>query len=134
MNDQWGGGERGEVGKRRLWIGIGVILVAALLITALPNGASFAVLVGNALQAVFLVVIGVAMARLYRTQGEWLGSLSDRDRGVVYGAIALGLLAIVATARFKTLWNGGIVLVLVILAACAFAVYEVWRRSQRWVV
>lgn len=120
--------------RRRLWIGIGVILVVAFLITALPSGDSIAVLVGNALQAVFLVVIAVALARFYRTQGDWLDSLSDRDRVIVYGALSVALLAIVATARFKSLWDGGVVLVIVILALCAAAIYSVWRRSQQWTV
>jgi hypothetical protein len=120
--------------KRRLWIGIGLILVVAFLIVALPNGGSVTALVNNTLQAVFLVLIGIALARAYRTQGEWLSSLSDRDRGIVYGALAVGTLAIVATARFKSLWNGGIVLVVLILAACAGAIYWVWRESRRWVI
>jgi hypothetical protein len=44
------------------------------------------------------------------------------------------LLAIVAVDRFRELWNGGIVLVIVIVGACGAAIYWVWRDSKRWVI
>jgi hypothetical protein len=119
---------------RRTWIGIGVIAVVALLIVALPNGGSFVMLVSNTLNAVFLAAIGVAMVRLYRSQGEWLSGLTDRNRGIVYGALSIALLAMVASARFRDLWNGGIVLVILIVGACGAAIYWVWRDSRRWVI
>jgi hypothetical protein len=119
---------------RRTWIGIGIIAVVALLIVALPNGGSFVSLVSNTINAVFLVAIAIAGVRLYRSQGEWLSSLTDRNRGIVYGAISISLLAVVAANRFRDLWNGGIVLVILIVAASGAAIYWVWRDSQRWVI
>lgn len=119
---------------RRTWIGIGIIALVALLIVVLPSGGSVVDLVNNTLNAVFLTIIGVGMVRLYRSQGEWLSSLSERDRGIVYGAIAIATLSVVAIDRFRSLWNGGIVLVILILAACGFAIYWVWRESRRWVI
>ena len=119
---------------RRTWIGIGLIALVALLITVLPSGGSFISLVNNTLNAIFLTIIAVGAVRLYRSQGEWLSELSERDRGIVYGAIALAMLSIVAIDRFRGLWNGGIVLVILIVAACGGAIYWVWRESRRWVV
>lgn len=119
---------------RRTWIGLGVIAVVALLIVVLPNGGSFVELVSNTINAVFLAAIGIAMVSLYRSQGEWLSALTDRNRGIVYGAISISLLAIVAVDRFRELWNGGIVLVIVIVGACGAAIYWVWRDSKRWVI
>jgi hypothetical protein len=119
---------------RRTWIGIGIIALVALAIVVLPSGGSVVDLVNNTINAVFLTIIGIGMVRLYRSQGEWLSSLSERDRGIVYGAIALATLSIVAIDRFRSLWNGGIVLVILIVAACGFAIYWVWRESRRWVI
>jgi hypothetical protein len=119
---------------RRTWIGIGIIAVVALLIVALPSGGSLVDLVNNTLNAIFLTIIGFGVVRLYRTQGEWLSSLSERDRGIVYGAIAVATLSVVAIDRFRSLWNGGVVLVILIVGACAFAIYWVWRESRRWVI
>ena len=119
---------------RRTWIGLGIIAFVALMIVVLPSGGSVVDLVNNTLNAVFLTIIGVGMVRLYRSQGEWLSSLSERDRGIVYGALAIGTLSVVAINRFRSLWDGGIVLVILILAACGFAIYWVWRESRRWVI
>ncbi|MGH2959901.1 MAG: hypothetical protein ACRDKE_09865 [Solirubrobacterales bacterium] len=119
---------------RRTWIGIGIIALVALLIVVLPSGGSVVSLVNNTLNAIFLTIIAVGGVRLYRSQAEWLSELSERDRGIVYGAIAVAMLAIVAIDRFRGLWNGGIVLVILIVAACGFAIYWVWRESRRWVI
>lgn len=119
---------------RRTWIGIGIIALVALLITVLPSGGSFVDLVNNTINAIFLTLIAFGAVRLYRSQGEWLSELSERDRGIVYGSIAVAMLSIVAIDRFRDLWNGGIVLVILIVAACGGAIYWVWRESRRWVV
>lgn len=120
--------------RRRLWIGIAGILLLALVITTIPSGEGVVELIGNAVQAGFLLLIGFGLTRLYRNQSDWLNSLTDRDRGIVYGAFSVALLAIVAVARFRSLWDGGIVLVLLILGACGFVVYEIWRRSHEWTI
>jgi hypothetical protein len=119
---------------RRTWIGLGIIALVALLIVAMPSGGSFVSLVNNTINAVFLTIIAFGLVRLYRSQGEWLSSLTERNRGIVYGAFAAGTLAIVAVDRFRELWNGGIVLVILILVGCGAAVYWVWRDSRRWVI
>lgn len=119
---------------RRTWIGIAIIALVALAIVALPEGGSFVELVSRTINAVFLVLIGLSLAALYRNQRQWLLELSDRDRGIIYGAFAIGTLSLVAYSRFQDLWNGGVVLMLMILAACGFAVYWVWRESRRWMV
>ncbi|MFT4048921.1 MAG: hypothetical protein QM648_03690 [Solirubrobacterales bacterium] len=119
---------------RRTWIGLAGIALVALLIVAMPSGGSFVSLVGNAIQAIFLILIGYSLVQLYRNQSEWLSGLTDRDRGIVYGAIAIGTLAIVAVDRFRDLWNGGIVLVILIVGACAGAIYWVWQNSRRWTI
>jgi hypothetical protein len=119
---------------RRTWIGIGIIALVALLIVAMPSGGSFVDLVNNSLNAIFLTLIGVGVVRLYHSQGEWLSSLSERDRGIVYGAVAVATLSVIAIDRFRSLWNGGIVLVILIVAACGFAIYWVWRESRRWAI
>ncbi len=119
---------------RRTWIGIAVIALVAFLIVALPSGGVAMDLVNNSVRAAFLALLAYGMVSLYRSQGEWLSMLSERDRGIVYGAVAVAVLAIVAVERFRSLWNGGIVLVILILGACGGAIYWVWDRSRRWSV
>lgn len=119
---------------RRTLIGLAVIALLALALVAFPSGGVAVDLINNGIQAGFLVLIAYSLVMLYRAQSAWLGALADRDRGIVYGAFAIGLLAIIAVDRFRDLWNGGVILVILILAACGGAVYWVWRESRRWVV
>jgi hypothetical protein len=120
--------------SRRTWIGLAMIALVALAIVALPSGGSFVSLVNNTINAIFLTLIGISLVALYRNQREWLSQLADRDRAIVYGAFAVATLTLVAWPRFRELWNGGVILVVLILAACGFAVYRVWRESRRWMI
>jgi hypothetical protein len=116
--------------RRRAVIGIAAIALIALAIVALPGGGAARRLVDNSVQALFLALIAFSLVQLYRRQGTWLSGLPDRERGLVYGAVAVGLLAIVGVERFRELWDGGIVLLLVLLAGCVAVIYRVWRQSQ----
>lgn len=104
----------------------------ALILVAAPGGGTAVEIVGDAVQALFLALIAYGLTILYRRQAEWLDSLSVRESVVVHGALAVGLLAIVGAGRFRELWDGGIVLVVVIVGICAGAIHLVWRQSHGW--
>jgi hypothetical protein len=120
--------------RRRTYIGIAVIALLALAVVALPNGDAGASMVQNLIQSAFLAILAIAAVRLYRSQSEWFSGLPDRDRGILYGSIAIAILVIVATARFGDLGVGGIILEILILGACGGAAFWVWRESRRWVI
>lgn len=120
--------------RRRMYIGIAAILVIAFLIVALPDGASATRLVSGALQAAFLAAIAVTLTRLYYSQRDWLSALPDNHRGALYASGAVALLAIVGTSRFGDLGFGGILLMILILGACAGTAFWVWRESRRYVI
>lgn len=118
--------------RRNTYIGIGIILVIALVIAAAPSGGDFQELVSSSIQAAFLAAIGVSVARLYRSQSMWLHALSDRDRGILYGAGSIAVLAIVGDERFKSIGSGGSLIKWGIIGACLFAAYWVWRESRKY--
>ena len=120
--------------QRRMYIGIGAILVIAFLVVALPDGKSATRLIGGAIQAAFLAAIGVSLAQLYRRQTDWLGSLPENHRAALYASGAIALLAIVATSRFGDLGFGGILLMILILGVCGGTAFWVWRESRRYVI
>lgn len=120
--------------SRRTWIGLAIIALVALFFVTVPGGGEAGELVMNFVHAGFLVLIGVSLLQLYRQRASWLAELPDRDRGVLYGAVSIAALSIVGVERFRSLWDGGIVLLIVVLAACGFAIYQVWSRSQQWSV
>lgn len=117
--------------RRRRWIGIGAILVIAAAFVALPGGDDAKNVIGAALQAAFLAGAAWAGWTMYRARSSWLAELPDRDRGILYGALAVALLAIVGRGRFSE-FGGGVVVWAAILAGCGFAVYWVWRESRRY--
>lgn len=119
-------------GGRRTYIGIAIIAAIAFAIVALPEGDAATTLVTGLLRAVFLAVLGISAARLYRQRSDWFAELPDRHRGLLYGAIALALLAIVGTARFGDLGFAGILIEVLILIGCAGAAFWVWRESRRF--
>lgn len=117
--------------KRRL-IGIAVILVAAAAFVALPGGDDARNVITAALQAAFLAAGGWAAAAFYRSRSTWLAELPDRDRGILYGALATALVVIVGRGRFAEIGGGGTLVWLAALAACGGAVFWVWRESRRF--
>jgi len=120
--------------RKQTWIGLAIIALVALVIVALPSGGTVVTVITDSLQAAFLLLLGLAAARLYRTQSFWLSSLSDRDRGILFGAIAVAVFAIAAKERFQSLGSGGLLLMYAVVAACGLAAFWVWRESRRYAI
>lgn len=120
--------------RRRTYIGIALIALVALAIVTLPRGGDFRAVVDISLQCLFVAVIAISAARLYRSRSGWLAELPNRDRGVFYGGIAGGILAIAARGRFAELGGSGTLLWLFTLGVCALAVIWVIAESRRYLV
>lgn len=117
---------------RRTWLSFGLIALAALVIVIAPRGGQFVSLINNSLNAIFLTLIGISLVALYRSQRELLIELSDRDRGIVYGAVSVALLAFAARPRFQELSSGGDILMVLVFVACGAAIFWVWRETRRY--
>jgi hypothetical protein len=114
-------------------MGIVAILVFAGVLVAAPRGNDVTQVISAALQAGFLAAGAAAGWRFYRAQSGRLAELPDRDRGVLFGALALATLSIVGRARFDQLaGSAGLLLWLCTLGGCGWAVYWVWRESRRY--
>ena len=118
--------------RRRTYFGLLAIAVVALLIVVLPSGTKLVDFVSNSIQAGLLALIAISVARLYRSQSEWLSALSDRDRGLLYGAGSIAILAWVADPHFASLGANGRLIEYAIFAVCAYVAYWVWRESKRY--
>lgn len=120
--------------RRRTYIGIAILALAALAIVALPRGGDFRAVADVSLQCIFIAVMIFAAARFYRSKSGWLAELPDRDRGVLYGALAASVLTVAARGRFSELGGAGTPAWLLVLGVCVLAVVWVVAESRRYMV
>jgi hypothetical protein len=76
-----------------------IVAVIAGAVFAIPGGGRAASTFETVLFVVFGVAIGYLGLRLYREHRVALHSLGDRYRALVYGAVALGAIAVIGRQR-----------------------------------
>jgi hypothetical protein len=112
---------------------IAIIVVLAVAVWKLPGGGEASVTISNLLWIVFIGGLLFFGYRMYMEHRETLFGLTERQRGVLYAAIALATITIVATRR---MWNegGGLgaILWLGFLALSIYAVFSVWRAYREY--
>jgi hypothetical protein len=108
-----------------------IVLAIAAAVVLVPGGgrtAGFAnAVIGIAISTAF-ALIG---ARLYRENRITIFSLGDRHRGLLYGAIAVAVLAMAARPR---LWEtgAGTLAWLVLVGGASLALVQVWRHYRAY--
>jgi hypothetical protein len=117
----------------RLKIARNVVIVAliAAAVYLLPGGGRAASTAEALLYVGFGVAIGYIGLRLYREQRVALHSLGDRYRGLLYGAIAGGVLVYMSRAR---MWQTGVgeLLWFVLVGGIVYALIVVVRRWRAY--
>jgi hypothetical protein len=111
---------------------VAIILALAVAVWKLPGGGTAATTIANIFSVLFLGGLFFLGYRLYMEHRETIFSLEERQRGLLYGALALAAFAIVATRR---LWDAnalGGLLWLLMLGASAWALYSVWRAYRTY--
>jgi len=109
-----------------------IILALAVAVWLLPGGNTGSSTIYNILSIVLTGGLLFFAYRLYMEHRATIFGLEDRQRGILYGAVALGALAIIATSK---LWNeGGLgaLLWFAMLAVAAWGLYSVWRAYQEY--
>jgi hypothetical protein len=108
-----------------------IILALAAAVDFLPGGGDAAATVLAALSLCFFAAIAWLIYRLYREQQLTLATLSDARRAGLFGAVGGIALLVVAYDDF-TDWNGGFLLWLALIAACAGAIFLIWRDATTY--
>lgn len=110
---------------------IAIIALVALAVVAIPGGGNAADTIIAAISLGFMAAIAFLGYRLYRENQFTLMSLTNQQRGLLYGAIGLIFATLVATDR---LWNTGLGVLtwFALLAAAGFALFYVWSESRRY--
>jgi hypothetical protein len=108
-----------------------IIALIAAVIVVIPGGGSAGSFIVQLISLVFLAAIAWVASRLYREHRVSLYSLGDRKRLIVYVAAGVATLTFTASARLLDTGLGSIAWIL-LLAACAYAVFWVFRSSREY--
>src|SRR3954451_6547950 len=104
-----------------------IILVLAVAVWKLPGGGVAAETISNIFSVLFMGGLFFFGYRMYMEHRETLYMLEERQRALLYGALALIAFAFAATSRLWTeLVALGGMLWLAMLGAAAWALYSVW--------
>jgi hypothetical protein len=112
---------------------IGIIVLLAVAVWKLPGGGEASLTISNLLWIAFIGGLLFLGYRMYMEHRDSIFSLTERQRGVLYAALALATITLVATRR---MWNegGGLgaVLWLGFLGLSIYAVVSVWRAYREY--
>ena len=112
---------------------IGIIVLLAVAVWKVPGGGEASLTISNLLWIVFIGGLLFLGYRMYMEHRDSIFSLSQRQRGLVYAALALATITLVATRRMWDEGGGlGAVLWLGFLALSIYAIYGVWRAYREY--
>ena len=110
-----------------------IIVALAVIVWRVPGGARAGDTVSNVLSIIFVGGLLILGYRLYMENRETIFGLEERQRGVLYAALALIAITLVATQR---MWQDGgsigAVVWLALIGGSAYAVYGVWRAYREY--
>jgi hypothetical protein len=105
---------------------VAIILVIAVAVWKLPGGGTAANTIGNIFSVLFIGGLFFLGYRVYMERRDVLMGLEERQRGLLYGALALAAFALIATRRMWDAGGLGAVIWMAMLGASAYAIYSVW--------
>jgi hypothetical protein len=109
-----------------------IVLLLAVVVWKVPGGGPAAGTISNIFTIAFLAGLFFFGYRQYMEHRETIFGLEERQRVILYGALALIVFAIVATSRLWG-WSGlGALLWLAMLGAAGWALYTVWRAYRTY--
>jgi hypothetical protein len=110
---------------------VAIIAALAAAVDFLPGGGDAAQTVLAALTMIFFAAIALLVYRLYREQQLTLATLSDGRRTGLFGA-AGGIALLIVAYDDMIGWSGGFLLWLALMAACAGAIFLIWRDATTY--
>ena len=107
-----------------------IIVLLAVAVWKIPGGNTASVAISNLLTLVFVGGLLFFGYRLYMERRDLLLGLEDRQRGLLYGSLALAAFALVATSRMWAAGGLGGLLWLLLLGCAAWGLVTVWRAYR----
>ena len=111
---------------------IAILILLALAVWLIPGGDASALTISNLLSLAFVGALLFLGYRLYMEHRETIFGLEDRQRGILYAALALLAITLVATRRMWDAGGIGAVVWLVFMGGGIYAIYAVWRTYRTY--
>jgi hypothetical protein len=111
---------------------IAIIVLLALAVWLVPGGDAASVTISNLLTVVFVGGLLFLAYRLYMENRETIFGLEERQRGILYAAVALIAITLVGTRRMWDEGGAGAVVWLILIGGCVYAIYAVWRAYRTY--
>jgi hypothetical protein len=111
---------------------IAIILLLAVAVWLLPGGDTASVTIGNLIGLIFIGGLLFFGYRIYMEHRTTIFDLEERQRGILYGAIALGAITLVATRRMWDSSGLGALLWLALLGVAFWGLFTVWRAYREY--
>ena len=109
-----------------------IIVGLALAVWLLPGGDTASSTVGNLLTVILMAGLLFFAFRLYMEHRATIFGLEDRQRGILYGAVALAGFAIIATSKLWDEGGLGAMLWFGLIGLAVYGMYTVWRTYQEY--
>jgi hypothetical protein len=111
---------------------IAIIIGLAVVVWQVPHGATAAGTISNLLSILFVGGLLFLAYRLYMERREMIMGLEDRQRGILYGSLALATITLVATRKWWDAGGVGTLVWLVLMCLALYGVYYVWRAYRTY--
>ena len=109
-----------------------IIIALALVVWLLPGGDTGSSTIYNLLTVILTAGLLFFAYRLYMEHRATIFGLGDRQRGILYGAVALAGFAIIATSRLWDEGGLGAMLWFGLIGLAVYGMYTVWRTYQEY--
>jgi hypothetical protein len=111
---------------------IAIVIDLALAVWLVPGGDTASVTISNLLTIIFVGGLLFFGYKMYMEHRESIFGLEERNRGILYAAIALGAITLVATRRLWDEGGLGAMIWLVFMALAIWGLVSVWRAYREY--
>lgn len=108
---------------------VAIVALLALGLTVLPAGGNVANAILSLLSLILLAAIGLLAVRYWRQTSFSRDAMTDRQRGLTYGALGAIALAVAGTDELFESGVGTIVW-LAVMVASIWLLVQTWREAQ----
>jgi hypothetical protein len=109
-----------------------IVVLLAVIVWQVPGGSTASQTINNLLGVIFIGGLLFFGYRIYMERRDSIFGLEERQRGILYAALALGTITVVATRRMWDSGGLGAILWLAFISLAIWGLYSVWRAYRTY--